>query len=113
MTIAFQFAFESHMQDNVACMARQYVRSIISSVQRVALALSPSGIGPHAGLHSPLVSPEAHTLSRWICQSYRYASYHILNLYYSCLLGLIHQVNRVRGNILARGELRLSTFLES
>ncbi|KAF2301166.1 hypothetical protein GH714_020576 [Hevea brasiliensis] len=40
MTIAFEFAFESHMQDHVASMARQYVRSIISSVQRVALALS-------------------------------------------------------------------------
>ncbi|KAK2364478.1 homeobox-leucine zipper protein ATHB-15 [Trifolium repens] len=32
MTIAFEFAFESHMQENVACMACQYVRSIISSV---------------------------------------------------------------------------------
>ncbi|KAK4410537.1 Homeobox-leucine zipper protein ATHB-15 [Sesamum angolense] len=45
MTIAFQFAFESHMQENVASMARQYLRSIISSVQRVALALSPSHPG--------------------------------------------------------------------
>lgn len=101
MTIAFQFAFESHMQDNVACMARQYVRSIISSVQRVALALSPSGISPHGGLRSPLGTPQAHTLARWICQSYRYASRHILNVYsyfqeYS--LGLIHLVNRVGGN---------------
>jgi homeobox-leucine zipper protein len=32
MTIAFQFAFEMHLQDNVAAMARQYVRSIIASV---------------------------------------------------------------------------------
>ncbi|KAL0354636.1 UNVERIFIED_CONTAM: Homeobox-leucine zipper protein ATHB-15 [Sesamum radiatum] len=71
MTIAFQFAFESHMQENVASMARQYVRSIISSVQRVALALSPSHLGPHAGLRSPLGTPEAHTLARWICRSYR------------------------------------------
>ncbi|MCL7040474.1 hypothetical protein MKW94_025482 [Papaver nudicaule] len=37
MTIAFQFAFESHLQENVASMARQYVRSIIASVQRVIL----------------------------------------------------------------------------
>ncbi|KAL3632967.1 Homeobox-leucine zipper protein ATHB-15 [Castilleja foliolosa] len=66
MTIAFQFAFESHMQENVANMARQYVRSIISSVQRVALALSPSH-----GLRSQLGTPEAQTLARWICQSYR------------------------------------------
>ncbi|XP_074285612.1 homeobox-leucine zipper protein ATHB-15-like [Silene latifolia] len=70
MTIAFQFAFESHLQDNVASMARQYVRSIISSVQRVALALSPH-MGSQAGLRSPLGNPEALTLACWICQSYR------------------------------------------
>ncbi|KAG6415792.1 hypothetical protein SASPL_123210 [Salvia splendens] len=40
MTIAFQFAFESHMQETVASMARHYVRSIISSVQRAALVLT-------------------------------------------------------------------------
>ncbi|KAL7099917.1 hypothetical protein ACP275_09G116800 [Erythranthe tilingii] len=72
MTIAFQFGFESHMQENVASIARQYVRSIISSVQRVALALSPSHVGQHgSGLRSSLGNPEAHTLARWICQSYR------------------------------------------
>ena len=71
MTIAFEFAFESHMQDHVASMARQYVRSIISSVQRVALALSPSHLSSHAGLRSPLGTPEAQTLARWICNSYR------------------------------------------
>lgn len=71
MTIAFEFAFESHMQENVASMARQYVRSVISSVQRVALALSPSHLGPHGSLQLPLGTPEAQTLARWICQSYR------------------------------------------
>lgn len=71
MTIAFEFAFESHMQEHVASMARQYVRSIISSVQRVALALSPSHLSSHAGLRSPLGTPEAQTLARWICNSYR------------------------------------------
>ncbi|XVE52039.1 hypothetical protein DITRI_Ditri02bG0088400 [Diplodiscus trichospermus] len=70
MTIAFEFAFESHMQEHVASMARQYVRSIISSVQRVALALSPTH-GSHAGLRTPLGTPEAETLARWICQSHR------------------------------------------
>ncbi|XP_074312509.1 homeobox-leucine zipper protein ATHB-15-like [Silene latifolia] len=70
MTIAFQFAFESHLQDNMASMARQYVRSIISSVQRVALALSPH-MGSQVGLRSSVGNPEAHTLARWICQSYR------------------------------------------
>ncbi|KDP34161.1 hypothetical protein JCGZ_07732 [Jatropha curcas] len=71
MTIAFQFAFEMHLQDNVASMARQYVRSVIASVQRVALALSPSRFGSHEGFRTPPGTPEAHTLARWICQSYR------------------------------------------
>ncbi|PON47409.1 Octamer-binding transcription factor [Trema orientale] len=71
MTIAFQFAFEMHLQESVAAMARQYVRSIIASVQRVALALSPSRLGSHTGLRPPPGTPEAQTLSTWICQSYR------------------------------------------
>lgn len=72
MTIAFQFAFEMHLQESVTAMARQYVRSIIASVQRVALALSPSNFGSHAGFRPPPGSPEAQTLARWICQSYRW-----------------------------------------
>ncbi|CAN1784941.1 Homeobox-leucine zipper protein ATHB-8 [Linum perenne] len=70
MTIAFQFGFEMHLQENVASMARQYVRSIIASVQRVAMALSPSGFGSQPGLRSLPGSPEALTLARWISQSY-------------------------------------------
>ncbi|GJN38022.1 hypothetical protein PR202_gb27028 [Eleusine coracana subsp. coracana] len=72
MTIAFQFAFESHLQDSVATMARQYVRSIIQSVQRIALALSTSRTVPQCGINQTPASPEATTLSRWICQSYRF-----------------------------------------
>ncbi|KAF2610946.1 hypothetical protein F2Q70_00013525 [Brassica cretica] len=71
MTIAFQLAFEMHMQENVASMARQYVRSVIASVQRVALALSPSSHQLSGGLRPPPASPEAHTLARWISHSYR------------------------------------------
>lgn len=71
MTIAFQFAFDLHLQNNVIAMARQYIRSIISSVQRVALALSPSGLGSHTTIRHPPGTPEAHTLARWICLSYR------------------------------------------
>lgn len=74
MTIAFQFVYEVHLQENVANMARQYVRSIIASVQRVALALSPSCFGSHSAFRLPLGAPEAPTLARWICQSYKYAS---------------------------------------
>lgn len=72
MTVAFQFAFESHLQENVAIMARQYIQNIISSVQRVALALSPSHLGCNGLLDSPPGSPEAVTLARWICRSYRF-----------------------------------------
>ncbi|XP_010535179.1 PREDICTED: homeobox-leucine zipper protein ATHB-15-like [Tarenaya hassleriana] len=71
MTIAFEFAFESQMQDHVASVARQYVRGIISAVQRVALALSPSHVSSQVGLRTPLGTPEAQTLARWICHSYR------------------------------------------
>lgn len=78
MTIAFQFAFELHLQENVASMARQYVRSVVASVQRVALALSPSRFGPQAGFRPPPGTPEALTLARWICQSYRYKSLKLL-----------------------------------
>ncbi|KAG7026426.1 Homeobox-leucine zipper protein ATHB-14, partial [Cucurbita argyrosperma subsp. argyrosperma] len=47
LTIAFQFTFENHLQENVAAMARQYVRSVVGSVQRVAMAIAPSQI--HVG----------------------------------------------------------------
>ncbi|KAL0460194.1 UNVERIFIED_CONTAM: Homeobox-leucine zipper protein REVOLUTA [Sesamum latifolium] len=72
LTIAFQFPFENNLQENVATMARQYVRSVISSVQRVAMAISPSGLSPTVGSKLSPASPEALTLSHWICQSYSY-----------------------------------------
>ncbi|CAK9143247.1 unnamed protein product [Ilex paraguariensis] len=72
LTIAFQFPFENNLQDNIAIMARQYVRSVISSVQRVATAISPTGLSPTVGSKSSLGSPEAVTLAHWICQSYSY-----------------------------------------
>ncbi|THG13442.1 hypothetical protein TEA_020979 [Camellia sinensis var. sinensis] len=71
LTIAFQFPFENSLQDNIAAMARQYVRSVISSVQRVAMAISPSGLSPTMGPKLSPGSPEALTLAHWICQSYR------------------------------------------
>lgn len=72
LTIAFQFPFESSLQDNVASMARQYVRSVITSVQRVAMAISPSGLSPSVGPKLSPGSPEALTLANWICQSYSF-----------------------------------------
>nr|GMD18979.1 homeobox-leucine zipper protein REVOLUTA-like [Ipomoea batatas] len=53
-------------------MARQYVRSVISSVQRVAMAISPTGLGPTLGPKVSPGSPEALTLAQWINQSYSY-----------------------------------------
>ncbi|KAJ3674514.1 hypothetical protein LUZ60_005130 [Juncus effusus] len=74
LTIAFQFTYENHLRDNVAQMARQYVRSVVSSVQRVAMAISPSTI-PLNSLHLktfPHVSPQPLTLATWISRSYRF-----------------------------------------
>ena len=70
MTIAFEFVCESHMQETVAAIARQYVRNIISSVQRVASALSPN-MNLNGSLQAHLGTPEAHVLASWISRSYR------------------------------------------
>ncbi|KAA8539315.1 hypothetical protein F0562_026007 [Nyssa sinensis] len=70
LIIAFQFPFESHLQENVATLAQQYIRNVISSVQRVTKAITPSGLSPHVGLKVTPDFPEAATLSNWICQSY-------------------------------------------
>ncbi|XP_044507645.1 homeobox-leucine zipper protein ATHB-14-like [Mangifera indica] len=71
LTIAFQFTFENHMRDSVAAMARQYVRSVVGSVQRVAMAIAPSRLSSQVGAKPLPGSPEALTLARWICCSYR------------------------------------------
>lgn len=71
LTIAFQFTFENHTRDNVAAMARQYVRSVVGSVQRVAMAIAPSRLGSQLGPKPLPQSPEALTLAQWICRSYR------------------------------------------
>lgn len=82
LTIAFQFTFENHLQDTVAAMARQYVRSIIGSVQRVAMAIAPSQLGPQLGVPKSLPgSPEALTLALWISRSYRFLPKHSLKCY--------------------------------
>lgn len=70
LTIAFQFAYEVHTRETCAAMARQYVRTVVASVQRVAMALAPSRAAPQ-----PRQSPgnlDALTLARQILDSYRY-----------------------------------------
>ncbi|KAE8728607.1 Homeobox-leucine zipper protein HOX32 [Hibiscus syriacus] len=71
LTIAFHFTFENHLRDDVVSMARQYVRSVVGSVQRVAVAIAPSRVS--SGLEPKTLhgSPEALTLVYWICRSYR------------------------------------------
>ncbi|KAE8683127.1 Homeobox-leucine zipper protein HOX32 [Hibiscus syriacus] len=71
LTIAFQFTFENHLRDEVASMARQYLRSIVGLVQRVAMAIAPSRV--NSGLEPKTLpgSLEALTLVRLICRSYR------------------------------------------
>ncbi|KAL0897028.1 hypothetical protein Bca101_080989 [Brassica carinata] len=70
LTIAFQFTFDNHTRDNVASMARQYVRNIVGSIQRVALAIAPRPGSCISPISAP-TSPEALTLVRWISRSYR------------------------------------------
>ncbi|KAJ6828767.1 homeobox-leucine zipper protein HOX9-like [Iris pallida] len=74
LTIAFQFPYEVHLQESVAAMAQQYVRTIVSSVQRVAMAISPSRLASNVGDKLLAGTPEAVTLSRWICHSYKQLS---------------------------------------
>ncbi|XBH89423.1 hypothetical protein VPH35_081327 [Triticum aestivum] len=71
LTIAFQFSFENHLRESVAAMARQYVRAVMASVQRVAMAIAPSRLGSQIQLKHPPGSPEALTLASWIGRSYR------------------------------------------
>lgn len=70
LTVAFQFPFESGLQDNVAAMARQYVRRVVSAVQAVATAISPSSVNTSGVAKLSPGTPEALTLAQWICQSY-------------------------------------------
>ncbi|KAF5813960.1 hypothetical protein HanXRQr2_Chr03g0104951 [Helianthus annuus] len=70
--IGFRYTFENSLAESVATMARQYVRSVINSVQRVAMAISPSGLSPCVGPKTSPGSPDALTLAQWICQSYMY-----------------------------------------
>ncbi|KAI3974032.1 hypothetical protein MKX01_026429 [Papaver californicum] len=72
LTIAFQFTYENHSRDDVIAMARQYVRSIVGSVQRVAMAIAPSRLNSTLGLKTLPGSPEALTFARWISRSYRF-----------------------------------------
>lgn len=70
LTIAFQFTYDAHTRESCAAMARQYVRTVVASVQRVAMALAPSRVPSHMG-GQPQGSPDAIVLAQRILQSYR------------------------------------------
>ncbi|XP_074576391.1 homeobox-leucine zipper protein HOX9-like [Curcuma longa] len=72
LTIAFQFPYEAHLQDSIAATARQYVRSIVLSVQRVSMALTQVRPGHNIGNKQLPGSPDAVTLAHWICRSYNH-----------------------------------------
>jgi homeobox-leucine zipper protein len=72
LTIAFQFAYEVHTRESCAVMARHYVRTVVASVQRVAMALAPSSRAN--GQQPPRQAPgnsDAISLARHILSSYR------------------------------------------
>jgi len=87
----------------VAAMARQYVRGVVASVQRVAMAISPSRLSSNMGPKSLPVSPEALTLARWIYRSYRYPIFIHLNSHF---LG-------VKNSKIENQELNLLSFCSS
>ena len=63
LTVSFQFTYQNHVRDNLVAMARQYVRHVIASVQRVSIALAPSLQSAHLGPRPPLSTPEALTVT--------------------------------------------------
>nr|AWD38919.1 class III homeodomain-leucine zipper protein [Cyrtomium guizhouense] len=85
LSMAFQFNFEGGMENGVARMATHYVRNVVSTLHRLALALAP----PSPPLPLPAVNPpsqqqlmlassspsvlphEDFHLARWICRSYK------------------------------------------
>lgn len=61
-----------HTRDAVAAMARQYVRTVVASVQRVAILLAPNNrLNSQLAVRQSPGTPEALLLVRRIVQSYR------------------------------------------
>lgn len=72
LTIAFQFSYEIRMQDSVASIARQYVRNVVSTVQRVAMAMAPPRVQSSLRVSPSSDSvPDALSLARCVCKSYK------------------------------------------
>ncbi|KAL0402243.1 UNVERIFIED_CONTAM: Homeobox-leucine zipper protein REVOLUTA [Sesamum latifolium] len=80
LILAFQFPFETHLQDKVASIARKYVQHVISYVKNISLEAMPSGSNPETDANKSdpatrlMIAPDstyAATLANLICQSYR------------------------------------------
>nr|ANH56716.1 class III homeodomain-leucine zipper protein [Nitella mirabilis] len=65
LTMTFQFSYKPHSEEDMAAIARQYVRSVVNYVQRVAMALAPP---PPS---RPLSQPEMMALAQNMVRSYR------------------------------------------
>lgn len=70
LVAAFQFPFECHLEDNVATIAQQYVRNVISCVKMIAVEVTQSGYSPNMGINLVPFPSETVALARRICQSY-------------------------------------------
>ncbi|GLJ21413.1 hypothetical protein SUGI_0394260 [Cryptomeria japonica] len=70
VTIAFQFRYDTHNCDSVSISARKYMRTVIASVQRVAMAIAPR-VGSTLGLRNISDTTEVLTLVKQIVSSYR------------------------------------------
>lgn len=70
VTIAFQFRYDTHNCDSVSISARKYMRTVIASVQRVAMAIAPR-VGSMLGLGNISDTTEMLTLIKQIVSSYR------------------------------------------
>nr|QOQ51176.1 class III HD-Zip protein [Ginkgo biloba] len=70
VTIAFQFGYENHNCDIVSIAARKYMRTVVASVQRVAMAIAPR-VGSTLGLRNLSGTTEVLTLVKRIVESYR------------------------------------------
>nr|QOQ51179.1 class III HD-Zip protein [Cathaya argyrophylla] len=70
VTIAFQFGYETHNCDGVSVAARKYMRTVVSSVQRVAMAIAPR-VGSTPGIRNLSGTTEVMTLVKRIVGSYR------------------------------------------
>ncbi|CAM8963477.1 unnamed protein product [Rhodiola kirilowii] len=71
LAIAFQFPFESNSLDSITTMSRQYVRSVITSIQKFAMVIAPPPeICPTVRLKYSLDTPQWLILAQWVCRSF-------------------------------------------